>query len=94
MQNKPIIPNVIDEFANLRTYARFSYDSGSLSHMTVTTWGLALLYSVPFPNILPNKACRNLIRKATFIFGSGDEQLLSYFSLTFSQSPLRFKPLV
>ena len=40
MQNKPIIPNVIDEFANLRTlrnlrtYAHFSYDSGSLSHMT------------------------------------------------------------
>lgn len=31
MQNKPIIPNVIDEFANLRTYVRFSHDSGSLS---------------------------------------------------------------
>lgn len=53
-----------------------------LSRVTVITWGLALLYFVPFPNILPNKACRNLIRKATFIFGSGDEQLLSLTSLS------------
>ena len=84
MHSKAIIPDVINESASLRTCALFFIWQDSLSPMTVTKWSSTLVYFGPFPFTLFNKACRDLIRKATFTFGSGDKQVLFYFSLTFS----------
>ena len=84
MCKKAIILNATNESASLRTSALVFILQGSLSPVTVTKWSLALLYFGPFPSILFHKACRDLIRKATLTFGSGDKQVLFYFSLTFS----------
>lgn len=70
IQNKVTIPNVRDEFTKFQELVHIFNMIVALCHMIMLEWCLALLYFVPFPNALFNKAGRNLIRKATLILGN------------------------
>ena len=91
MYNKAMIPNVINESASLRTCVLVFTRQGSLSPMTVTRWSLALLYFGPF---LSQSMQRLNYKSNTYFWKWGQTSPLLFLSHIFSESPLRFKPLV
>ena len=94
MYNKAIIPNVINESASLRTCVLVFIWQGSLSPMTVTKWSLALLFwSLSFYTLSQSMQRLNY-KSNTYFWKWGQTSPLLFLSHIFSESPLRFKPLV